>query len=191
MANGNGFEGCCGTGAASRADDDDGTPCTEAQIRKIYAVLHSLGLDPREFKKQRGFTNYAQLTKRQASDLIEELERAEVENNASLILKRNNAPSNDNNAPNNALVNPIDATEFRMAVNLMEMCVAEARRIVERQMDFVLSEQVQARSITSIAATLFIQLMRRGGDDEWKRFARNGGICAENHSFGDITASSC
>ncbi|RLG36827.1 hypothetical protein DRN79_04215, partial [Methanosarcinales archaeon] len=29
---------------------------TEAQIRKIYALLHRLGIDPRDFKEERGFT---------------------------------------------------------------------------------------------------------------------------------------
>ena len=51
---------------------------TEAQIRKIYALLHRLGIDPRDFKEERGFTNYAKLTRRQASEMIDELERREM-----------------------------------------------------------------------------------------------------------------
>lgn len=51
---------------------------TEAQIKKLYAVLHSLNIDPKDFKKEQNFASYAKLTRGQCSAFIEELEQQEA-----------------------------------------------------------------------------------------------------------------
>lgn len=45
---------------------------TERQIRKLYAVLHNHGIDPREFKTQRNIASYSKLTVSECSALIDE-----------------------------------------------------------------------------------------------------------------------
>jgi predicted secreted acid phosphatase len=52
---------------------------TENQIKRLYAVLHSLGYDPKEWKKERNIASYAKLTRDECSDYITELEEEEAE----------------------------------------------------------------------------------------------------------------
>ena len=159
---------------------------TQAQIRKIYALLHRLGKDPQKFKEERGFTNYAKLTKRQASELIDELEREEfgkieekvkAETVEATVAETQQAPSQPIQQTQQtttaresvaqeavelrreALVK--EAEEVARAARLMRRCVSEAKRIVEEEMPFVVSEAIKAKTIGSIAATLFIQLESR------------------------------
>ncbi|MCU4140707.1 MAG: hypothetical protein MW690_000508 [Methanophagales archaeon] len=54
-----------------------------------------------------------------------------------------------------------EAEEVARAARLMRRCVSEAKRIVEEEMPFVVSEAIKAKTIGSIAATLFIQLESR------------------------------
>ena len=55
---------------------------TPQQIKKLYAVLHSLGISPKEFKKERGFTSYSKLGRYEISEMIDELEQEEALNGA-------------------------------------------------------------------------------------------------------------
>ena len=159
---------------------------TQAQIKKIYALLHRLGKDPQKFKEERGFTNYAKLTKRQASELIDELEREEFRKieeevkakaEQTSVAEMQQAPSQPIQQTQQttdaresvaqeafelrreALVK--EAEEVARAARLMRRCVSEAKRIVEEEMPFVVSEAIKAKTIGSIAATLFIQLESR------------------------------
>ncbi|MCD6387236.1 MAG: hypothetical protein J7L30_02840 [Methanophagales archaeon] len=164
---------------------------TQAQIKKIYALLHRLGKDPQKFKEERGFTNYAKLTKRQASELIDELEREEFRKieeevrakaEQTSVAEMQQEPSQPQpiqqiqqtqqttttkesvaqeavELRREALVK--EAEEVARAARLMRRCVSEAKRIVEEEMPFVVSEAIKAKTIGSIAATLFIQLESR------------------------------
>ncbi len=165
---------------------------TEAQIRKIYALLHRLGIDPRDFKEERGFTNYAKLTRRQASEMIDELERremvqieeklkADARQTAEHAEITETATSQRTTAATAAEGEGVEVgagveveaeveekkakkaaeEEVARAARLMRMCVGEAKRIVEEEMPFVVSEAIKAKTIGSIAATLFIQLESR------------------------------
>ncbi len=165
---------------------------TQAQIKKIYALLHRLGKDPQKFKEERGFTNYAKLTKRQASELIDELEREEFRKieeevkakaEQTTAAETQQAPSQPmqqiqqtqqaqqtTNARESVAQEAVElrrealvkeAEEVARAARLMRRCVSEAKRIVEEEMPFVVSEAIKAKTIGSIAATLFIQLESR------------------------------
>ena len=162
---------------------------TQAQIKKIYALLHRLGKDPQKFKEERGFTNYAKLTKRQASELIDELEREEFRKieeevkakaEQTSVAETQQAPSQPiqqiqqtqqtTNARESVAQEAVElrrealvkeAEEVARAARLMRRCVSEAKRIVEEEMPFVVSEAIKAKTIGSIAATLFIQLESR------------------------------
>ena len=50
------------------------TAATDKQKKKIYAVLKEKGIDPEEFREQRGIS-FSQLTKSRASEIIDELEQ--------------------------------------------------------------------------------------------------------------------
>ena len=159
---------------------------TQAQIKKIYALLHRLGKDPQKFKEERGFTNYAKLTKRQASELIDELEReefrkieeevkakaeqtsvAETQQEPSQPIQQTQQTPNARESVAQEAVElrreagVKEAEEVARAARLMRRCVSEAKRIVEEEMPFVVSEAIKAKTIGSIAATLFIQLESR------------------------------
>jgi len=165
---------------------------TQAQIKKIYALLHRLGKDPQKFKEERGFTNYAKLTKRQASELIDELEREEFRKieeevkakaEQTSVAETQQEPSQPiqqiqqtqqaqqtTNARESVAQEAVElrrealvkeAEEVARAARLMRRCVSEAKRIVEEEMPFVVSEAIKAKTIGSIAATLFIQLESR------------------------------
>lgn len=55
---------------------------TEAQIKRLYAVLHSIGADPKQWKKDKNIASYAKLTRAQCSGHIDEAEAIEAEQKA-------------------------------------------------------------------------------------------------------------
>ena len=133
-------------------------PVTQAQIKKIYALLHRIGKDPQKFKEEKNITNFAKLTKKQASELIDELEREEFEKIEAEVLKdvRKEVEAAKVVEGEQAAVKE---DEVSRAAALMRRCVSEASQIVNEEMLFVVSEAVKAKAIVSIAATMFIQLM--------------------------------
>ena len=56
---------------------------TEGQIKRLYAVLHSVGLDPTQWKKDQNIASYAKLTRAQCSAYIDEVELIEAEQKSS------------------------------------------------------------------------------------------------------------
>ena len=52
---------------------------TEGQIKRLYAVLHSIGRDPKDWKKDKNIASYAKLTRGQCSTYIDEAEAIEAE----------------------------------------------------------------------------------------------------------------
>jgi len=56
---------------------------TEGQIKRLYAVLHSVGLDPKQWKKDQNIASYAKLTRAQCSAYIDEVEALEAEQKQS------------------------------------------------------------------------------------------------------------
>jgi len=62
---------------------NDSEPATQKQINKLCAVLHSLNIDPKEFKKKQHIGDFANLTRRQASDWIETFEADEAAANST------------------------------------------------------------------------------------------------------------
>lgn len=52
---------------------------TEGQIKRLYAVLHSIGRDPKNWKKDKNIASYAKLTRGQCSTYIDEAEAIEAE----------------------------------------------------------------------------------------------------------------
>ena len=86
---------------------------TEGQIKRLYAVLHSIGIDPKQWKKDKNIASYAKLTRAQCSAFIDDAEAIEAEQKAG---------SNQPAAP--------AATTIPTTDNRAE---AEAQRIMEEQ----------------------------------------------------------
>ena len=134
-------------------------PVTQAQIKKIYALLRRLGKDPQKFKEEKNITNFAKLTKKQASELIDELEREEFEKIEAEVLKDVRKEVEAAKLVEGEQAAAEEEDEVSRAAALMRRCVSEASQIVNEEMLFVVSEAVKAKAIVSIAATMFIQLM--------------------------------
>ena len=134
-------------------------PVTQAQIKKIYALLHRIGKDPQKFKEEKNITNFAKLTKKQASELIDELEREEFEKIEAEVLKDVRKEVEAAKLVEGEQAAAEEEDEVSRAAALMRRCVSEASQIVNEEMLFVVSEAVKAKAIVSIAATMFIQLM--------------------------------
>ena len=52
---------------------------TEGQIKRLYAVLHSIGIDPKQWKKDKNIASYAKLTRAQCSAFIDDAEAIEAQ----------------------------------------------------------------------------------------------------------------
>ena len=55
---------------------------TEGQIKRLYAVLHSIGIDPKQWKKDKNIASYAKLTRAQCSAFIDDAEAIEAQQKA-------------------------------------------------------------------------------------------------------------
>lgn len=61
---------------------------TEGQIKRLYAVLHSVGLDPKQWKKDQNIASYSKLTRAKCSTYIDEVEALEAEQKDKLHAQR-------------------------------------------------------------------------------------------------------
>ena len=59
-------------------DTSDDYYASEGQIKRLYAVLYSLGIEPRQWKKEQNFASYARLSREVCSEYIEALEQEEA-----------------------------------------------------------------------------------------------------------------
>ena len=151
---------------------------TEAQIKRLYAVLHSLGHDPKAWKKGQNIASYAKLTRAQCSDLIDELEQEEAEKQSKHAEAEGKRGEDIKNGVQKQMKGPGDvsydeegfvqdqthaeAEVSKMAV-VMRFCVREANAIVEQEINGGgLSEATRATATQKIAGTMFIEAMRRG-----------------------------
>jgi len=134
-----------------------------AQIRKLYAVLHSLGISPKEFKQQKGFSSYSKLGRFEISEMIEELEDREERVKAQ---ENQQASTEEGAAPEEAKA---DLFDFSLAeVNelgiLLQSCVRAASETLEAIPDDIygeVSEESLLDFISKLAVTMFIQVSRR------------------------------
>jgi hypothetical protein len=67
----------------SKAKMTENEPATQNQVNRLYAVLHSLGINPKQFKKDNNLNNLQDLTRRQISDWIDTLEAEEAAANST------------------------------------------------------------------------------------------------------------
>ena len=110
---------------------------TENQIKRLYAVLHSLGYDPAKWKKGQNIASYAKLTRGQCSDLIDELEFEEAGKKGKHVeaeetIKEDIKNGVQNQIDQDVLLNEAHAqAEISRIAVVMTFAAREAKRIVE------------------------------------------------------------
>jgi hypothetical protein len=131
---------------------------TEKQVKRLYAVLHSLGWDPKEFKKERNFASYERLTRQQCSELITELEDLEAELTGGKDTDKPKAFTE-----RQPLVQPTandDTDEMQAISNVMRLAVRHAVRITADEVNGKIDNQGLAGLTKDVAICMFRQKMK-------------------------------
>lgn len=111
---------------------------SDAQIKRLYAVLYSLGIDPNDFRKDKNIASFAKLTRKQVSAWITELEQQEK--------KAASPPSRGEHET---------ATREGAKARLRE-CIRDAVDIVNNEPNLnKVGTDTRAYNITTIAIALF------------------------------------
>ena len=154
--------------------EEVGEFASQQQIRKLYAVLHSLGISPKEFKQQKGFSSYSKLGRFEISEMIEELEQKEeaVENSVLEELQESQPQAQSQSQEQQegaAPVNPIEArveaalNEVDVLAPVMRACVRTASEAILALPDDIyeeVGEDSLGEYIIRLAVTMFIQVSR-------------------------------
>jgi len=144
---------------------------TENQIKRLYAVLHSLGHEPKDWKKGQNIGSYAKLTRGQCSDLIDvlELEEAEKKGKHQEAAKQNgedvkNGTQQQISTQDLTLEQAHAEAELSRIAVVMKFAAREAKTIVEEELinGTSITEGTKASLIERFAVTMFIEGMRRG-----------------------------
>ena len=133
---------------------------TEKQVKRLYAVLHSLGWDPKEFKKERNFASYERLTRQQCSDLITELEDLEAGLSGDKDTDKQKAFTE-----RQPLAQPINNDdlvhdEMQAISNIMRLAIRHAVRITADEVNGKIDNQGLAGLTKDVAICMFRQKMK-------------------------------
>lgn len=145
---------------------------SDAQIKRLYAVLHSLKLDPKEWKKEQGFGNYAKLLPHQCSEYIDDLEELEA------TKKREAKKDIENDTQKQADATPSGYTQNGMQQQaaapsdlevemlhlevLMQLSMRAANSIVDREITNCGADSTAALIKQKTAVTIFTEAAKRG-----------------------------
>ena len=131
---------------------------TPQQIKKLYAVLHSLGISPKEFKKERGFTSYSKLGRYEISEMIDELEQEEALNGAEPLEEEEVQEEQQPDQPLSRIQEAI-LEEKR----IFHECMRAADDIMNifSQHDIKLEPASYAEVLQRIATTIYLTIKRR------------------------------
>jgi len=113
---------------------------TEGQIKRLYAVLHSVGLDPKDWKKDQNIASYSKLTRAQCSAFIDEVEALEAEQKGE---------KNNSQLPRK----PDEKEQFGARAE------AEARRISEEQGRAATPPPAAAKPTTAELITKYLEIL--------------------------------
>jgi len=144
---------------------------SDAQIKRLYAVLHSLKLDPKEWKKKQGFGNYAKLTPPQCSEYIDDLE--ELEAKAKRVYKGDNIKDDAPQLPtapsgytsNGLTQQTAPAGEFAAEMlhleQIMRFSMQAANAIVDSEISSCGADSTAALIKQKIGVSLFMEATSR------------------------------
>jgi hypothetical protein len=131
---------------------------TEKQVKRLYAVLHSLGWDPKEFKKERNFASYERLTRQQCSDLITELEDLEAELTEGKDTDTQKAFT-ERQPPAQPITSDVH-DEMQAIATVMRLAIRHAVRITADEVNGKIDNQGLAGLTKDVAICMFRQKMR-------------------------------
>jgi len=131
---------------------------TEKQVKRLYAVLHSLGWDPKEFKKERNFASYERLTRQQCSDLITELEDLEAELTEGKDTDTQKAFT-ERQPPTQPITSDVH-DEMQAIATVMRLAIRHAVRITADEVNGKIDNQGLAGLTKDVAICMFRQKMR-------------------------------
>jgi len=136
---------------------------TEAQIKHLYAVLHSLGIDPKQWKKEQNIASFARLSRGQCSTYIEDLEQLEKEKKAEAEAQEPKAqaeeePEKQTQAEQNRI------KEYVTLLAEITEAVDAEERISEQERGYAINMVFNA--ITRDRRSELIAELRNGGDRE-------------------------
>ena len=145
------------------SEEVEGEFASTAQIRKLYAVLHSLGISPKEFKQQKGFSSYSKLGRFEISQMIEDLEQQEESIKSQEVQQ---AATDESTAPEEAKADLFDFSfaEVNELGILMHGCVRAASESLQEIPDDIygeVSEEALLDFIAKLSVTMFIQVSPR------------------------------
>lgn len=141
----------------------------EGQIKRLYAVLHSLGFDPKQWKKDHNISSYAKLSREECSELIDELEQEEAEKKGNHEKAVEQSKVDIRTGTQKQIAQDIlledahaQAEMGRLAV-VMTLAAREAKAIVDDLANGGgITEGTKASLTERFAVTMFIEGMRRG-----------------------------
>ena len=126
----------------NESSQHDTVKATPAQIKRLYAVLHSVNVDPKQFKKEQKISSFEALTRRQISDWITELEEAEAK-------AKDQKPQQD----------PLDE-DIATVSNLVRKCMREGADIVDHELGGKdMTADKRGEQIQSIGALIYFKLI--------------------------------
>jgi hypothetical protein len=143
---------------------------TKPQIKRLYAVLHSIGVDPKEWKKEKNIASFDKMTRDEISEYIDQLEdlewekqekRAEDLGNGAQRQLLSGEPSAGPKAPAGAAEPKGDIPGLADIAALMRACVRATKEMVEEELAG-LTETTRANLTERFAITIFIEARKCG-----------------------------
>ena len=143
---------------------------TKPQIKRLYAVLHSIGRDPKEWKKEHNIASFDKMSRDLISQYIDELEELEVEKqekrsedlgNGAQKQLLSGEPIAGPKAPAQAAEATKEIPGLPEIAALMRACVRATREMVEEELAG-LTETTRANLTERFAITIFIEARKCG-----------------------------
>jgi hypothetical protein len=146
---------------------------TKPQIKRLYAVLHSVGIDPKQWKKEKNIASFDKMSRDEISEYIDQLEdlewekqgeRAEAIANGAQKQLLSGEPVPGQKAPAEAAEAKEGSKEIPglpEIADLMRACVRATKEMVEEELAG-LTETTRANLTERFAITIFIEARKCG-----------------------------
>jgi len=142
---------------------------TKPQIKRLYAVLHSIGVDPKEWKKEKNIASFDKMSRDEISEYIDELEELEIERGERKAEAIANGAQKTlmGGEPVPVPAKPVEGREEEEIAGLEEIallmraCVRSTKAIVEEELQG-LTETTRANLTERFAVTIFLEARKCG-----------------------------
>jgi hypothetical protein len=143
---------------------------TKPQIKRLYAVLHSIGVDPKEWKKEKNIASFDKMTRDEISQCIDELEELEFEKgekkagdiaNGAQKTFMSGQPVPGPKPAEEPTKEEEEIAGLDEIALLLRACVRSTKQIVEEELQG-LTETTRANLTERFAVTLFLEARKAG-----------------------------